>query len=101
MLTTNMTYQIKGGSILNNLDKMIAENRKTFLVEWLFRYGHEPVYRYVLWEDKSFTDKVITLYFNWAIHEQYISQEKDNSHFTHALTDKAIEFLNKGGNNEQ
>ena len=86
-----------------HIDDRINENRKVFLLDWLFKYGHEPVYRYVLWEDKSFTDNVITLYFNWAIHEQYISQEQDknNSHFTHAITDKAIEFLNKGENNEQ
>ncbi len=88
---------------MNNLDKMIAENRKTFLLDWLFRFGHEPVYRYKLWEDKTFTDSVITLYFNWAIDHKYINQERDENtmQFTHAITDKAMEFLNKGETNEQ
>jgi hypothetical protein len=98
-----MTYQLKGGSILNDMDKTIAENRKVFLLDWLFRFGHEPVYRYKLWEDKSFTDSVITLYFNWALHYKYINQERDENtmQFTHAITDKAMEFLNKGELNEQ
>ena len=88
---------------MNDMDKTIAENRKVFLLDWLFRHGHEPVYRYKLWEDKSFTDSVITLYFNWAIHHKYIDQERDENtmQFTHAITDKGLEFLNKGELNEQ
>jgi hypothetical protein len=35
---------------MNNLDKMIAENRKTFLLDWLFRFGHEPVKKINIWD---------------------------------------------------
>lgn len=97
-----MTYQIKGGSILNEMDKKINNHRKTFLLNWLITHGREPVYRYKLFGDKGLTDSEITLSFNWAVYENYINESKSGRHKTHAITDEGINFLKQqGGNNEQ
>ena len=97
-----MKYQIKEGSILNEMNKKINNLRKAFLLEWLLTHGREPVYRYKLFGDEGLTDSEITLSFDWAVYKNYINQSKSNRYITHAITDEGINFLKQQGElNEQ
>jgi hypothetical protein len=72
-----------------------------FLLEWLFKFGCEPVKRIVLWDLHDYA--AIEPHVKWCMKKGFISQIRSNTNgqFSHALTNKGLEFLNKGENNEQ
>jgi hypothetical protein len=74
---------------------------KVFLLEWLFKFGREPVKRIVLWDLHDYG--AIEPHVKWCMKKGYINQIRSNTNgqFSHALTNKGLEFLNKGENNEQ
>jgi len=78
-----------------------AHKVNEFLLEWLFKFGREPVKRIVLWDLHDYG--AIEPHVTWCIGQGYINETRSllDGRFSHAITDKGLEFLNKGENNEQ
>ncbi len=74
---------------------------KVFLLEWLFKFGREPVKKITIWDLDNYTE--ILPHVEWCIKQGYINETRSllDGRFSHALTDEGLNFLNKGENNEQ
>jgi hypothetical protein len=68
------------------------------LLDWLFRNGREPVKRIDIWDLDDYTK--ILPHVTWCIKQGYINETRSllDGRFSHAITDKGLEFLNKGEN---
>jgi hypothetical protein len=78
-----------------------AHKVKEFLLEWLFKFGCNPVRRDVIWDLHDYG--AIEPHVKWCIKQGYINETRGllDGRFSHALTDEGLNFLNKGENNEQ
>jgi hypothetical protein len=78
-----------------------AHKVKEVLIDWLFRNGCEPVKRIDIWDLDDYTE--ILPHVTWCIKQGYINETRSllDGRFSHAITDKGLEFLNKGEKHEQ
>jgi len=78
-----------------------AHKVKEVLIDWLIRNGREPVKRVDIWDLHDYTE--ILPHVTWCIEQGYINETRSllDGRFSHAITDKGLEFLNKGETNEQ
>ena len=95
-----MTYQLKEGSILSNeVNDMTPRQQKLhqYLLEWLLNNGMDKVRRNKVWNQGDWEmaqSCILHGYLNSI-------QEPKSFNYYHALTDKGLEFLNKGEKHEQ
>ncbi len=86
-----MFYQTKGGSILSKVNKV-----KQRLLTWLILFGKSEVS-----VSQLLKHDIVGINMWDLIDEGIVRENTKTATETFRLTDKAIEFLNKGGNNEQ
>ena len=69
---------------------------KVFLLDWLFKFGCEPVKRIVLWDLHDYGE--IEPHVKWCMKQGYINETRSllDGRFSHAITDEGLNFLNKG-----
>ena len=73
---------------------------KEFLLEWLFKFGCNPVRRDIIWDLHDYTE--IETHVKWCIKQGYINETYSSfdssfgGRYMHAMTDKGLNFLNKG-----
>ena len=73
---------------------------KEFLLEWLFKFGCNPVRRDIIWDLHDYTE--IETHVKWCIKQGYINETHSSfdsgfgGRYMHAMTDKGLNFLNKG-----
>ena len=88
-------YVAKKGVIMSDDHKV-----KEFLLEWLFKFGCNPVRRDIIWDLHDYTE--IETHVKWCIKQGYINETYSSfdssfgGRYMHAMTDKGLEFLNKG-----
>lgn len=88
-------YVVKKGVTMSDDHKV-----KEFLLEWLFKFGCNPVRRDIIWDLHDYTE--IETYVKWCIKQGYINETHSSfdsgfgSRYMHAMTDKGLNFLNKG-----
>jgi hypothetical protein len=70
---------------------------KELLLHWLVLFGRDEVTMYQIIVDAE----VDSIDMYWFTDRGLISENTKTDIYRYALTDKAMEFLNKGGNNEQ
>jgi hypothetical protein len=70
---------------------------KELLLHWLVSFGREEITMYQIIVDAE----VDSIDMYWFTDRGLISENTKTDIYRYALTDKAMEFLNKGGNNEQ
>jgi len=74
---------------------------KVFLLEWLFKFGCNPVRRDIIWDLHDYTE--IETHVKWCIGQGYINETRSmlEGRFSHTLTDEGLNYLNKGEKYEQ
>ena len=77
-----------------------AHKVKEFLLEWLFKFGCNPVRKDIIWDLHDYTE--IETHVKWCIKQGYINETYSSfdsgfgGRYMHAMTDKGLNFLNKG-----
>jgi hypothetical protein len=71
-----------------------VNNAKQILLEWLIAFGRKEITMYELFVDGEIDS--IDMY--WFTDRGLVSENTKTDIYRYALTDKAIDFLNKGEN---
>ena len=87
-----MPYQIRGGLGLNNE----VNKEKQMLLEWLISFGRNEVSL-----NEIVHSGVYSINIWWYMDKGLLSENTSTDIYRYALTDKAIDFINKGEKHQQ